>query len=333
MSKKQYDIFGIGNALVDLEIQLSESELADAGIEKGVVELIDDAKRSDLLTAFEPKIRSRACGGSAANTVIGAIQLGCTGFYACKVANDELGQFYAQDLQENGTDSLLGSTNLPDGKTGTCFVFVTPDADRSMCSFLGITETVSIKDIDLNALKQSQYLYIEGYLAPSPSGKEAAIQAKKIAEEHGVLTAITLSDPNMVKFFKSSFDEMIGSKIDLIFCNEAEAQEFCGSSDENEIVTTFKSLCKAFAITKGKEGALLYDGQSLITVTSPEVNAVDTTGAGDLFAGTFLAGLCQGMDFKTAGEKACYAAAQVIQTYGPRLTPDSIQTTQRFFKT
>ncbi len=313
MIKKHYDIYGIGNALVDLEIQLSEKELSDAGIQKGVVELIDEEKRNALLQTFGEQIGSKACGGSAANTVIGAIQLGSTGFYSCKVANDDLGQFYTQDLQENGTDSLLTEQTLPEGKTGTCFVFVTPDADRSMCSFLGITETVSIQNIDINALKKSQYLYIEGYLAPSPSGKEAAIQAKKIAEENGVLTAITLSDPNMVKFFKSSFDEMIGNGVDLIFCNEAEAQEFCGSDSESIIVDTFKKHCKAFAITKGKDGALLYDGQTLSSVKSPVVTAVDTTGAGDLFAGTFLAGLCQGMTFKTAGEKACFAAAQVIQ--------------------
>ncbi len=315
---KKYHIYGIGNALVDMEIEVQPEFLKNAGVEKGLMTLVDEDRQKELLNKVNGNIHKRSCGGSAANTIIGARQLGARTFYSCKVANDETGDFYFENLVEEGVQTNLHGQR-EGGTTGKCMVFITPDADRTMNTYLGITETFSENEIDWEDLKDSEYLYIEGYLVTSETGRAAAIKAKDYAQNNGVKVALTLSDPGVVGFFKEGFQEMIGSGVDLLFCNEEEAKSFSGRDNLDEALIELRKIAKQIAITQGPKGALLWDGEKEIDVLTRKVDALDTNGAGDLFAGSFLYGLTHGHTFAEAGKLACSCSSELVTQFGPRL--------------
>jgi fructokinase len=196
---------------------------------------------------------------------------------------------------------------------------VSPDAERTMLSYLGISETLSANDLDVEAIKDSKYLYMEGYLVTSPSGRQACIEARKIAEANGVLTSITLSDSAMVQFFRGGLEEMIGNGVDLLFANDVEAKSWSGKDTIDEAIEDLKSIAKVIVITLGSKGALIYDGSKIISIDPVPVKAVDTNGAGDMFAGAFLYAITTGKDYKTAGNLASLAAANTVSHFGPRL--------------
>ena len=320
----KYCVYGLGNALVDMEIETNEDFLKESQIEKGLMTLVDEKRQTELLFHIDGKVHKRSCGGSAANTMIAISQLGGEAFYSCKVANDETGDFYAKDLVNNGLNTNL-SNNRPDGITGKCLVFITPDADRTMNSFLGITETFSKEEIKEEELANSEYIYIEGYLVTSETGRAAAIHAKKQAEANSVKTSITLSDPGIVGFFKDGFKEMIGTGVDLLFCNEAEALSFTDTKDLNSAMEALKSSAKTIAVTRGPEGARIWDGEQYIDVDAPKVDAKDTNGAGDLFAGAFLYALTHGHSYFESGKFACHCSSKLVTEFGARLQKDTIK--------
>jgi len=322
---KKYHVYGIGNALVDMEIEVTPEFLKKMNVEKGLMTLVDQKRQDELLNNLEGNIHKRTCGGSAANTIIGLTQLGGNSFYSCKVANDETGEFYYTDLISEGVKTNITEGRL-DGVTGKCMVFVTPDADRTMNTYLGITETFSATELVEEEIKNSEYLYIEGYLVTSETGRAAALKAKKIAEENGVKTALTLSDPAMANFFKDGLKEMIGEKVDLIFCNEEEALSFTESKTMEEAADKLKKIANSFAVTMGAKGAYVYDGKENKTVAATEVKPVDTNGAGDLFAGSFLYGITHGLSYEKAGELACKAASKLVTKFGARLNKEEITT-------
>jgi sugar/nucleoside kinase (ribokinase family) len=280
--------------------------------------LVDESRQAELLGKVDGKQHVRSCGGSAANTIIGSRQLGARTFYSCKVANDEPGDFYFNDLVENGVSTNLHGER-DNGTTGKCMVFVTPDADRTMNSFLGITENFSEKEVQWDDLKDSEYLYVEGYLVTSESGRAAAIKARQFAKENGVKVALTFSDPGIVGFFKEGFKEMIGEGVDLLFCNEAEALSYTGSSDVESALKSLSEIAHQVVITQGPQGALLWDGEKEIDILTREVEAVDTNGAGDLFAGSFLYALTHGHSFSECGKFACACSSELVTHFGPRL--------------
>lgn len=315
----KYDVYGIGNALVDIEYHTSIEKLSELGIEKGLMTLIDEKKQNNLIANLDDSHETMACGGSAANTVIALAQLGANTHFDCRVANDISGQFYLQDLHDSGVHSSLLLDQSFTGVTGKCLVFVTPDADRTMNTFLGASELLSIRDIDEEAIRHSDTVYLEGYLVSADCTRNAAIEARRIAENAGVKTALTLSDPNMVIYFRKGLEEMLGDGVDLLFANEDEACELARSKDLNDAIEAIKKVAKTFAITRGKAGAMLYDGTELIEIAAHEVEAIDTLGAGDLFAGAFLYGRSQGMSFKQSGDLASLASSRIVTQYGPRL--------------
>jgi sugar/nucleoside kinase (ribokinase family) len=316
---KKYDVYGIGNALVDVEIEVTPEFLQKNNIEKGLMTLVEESRQQELLLALDGDTsHKRSCGGSAANTLIAVSHLGGRGFYSCKVASDESGEFYFKDLIDSGLSTNLHGER-EDGKTGHCMVFVTPDADRTMNTFLGITANYSDKEINYEDLADSKWLYIEGYLVTGPYSKAAAISAKEYAISKGVKTSLTLSDPGIVGFFKDGFKEMIGEGVDLLFCNEAEALEYTGTSSIKEAAIELRKIAKTFAITRGPKGALVFDGEKEIEIITNKVSAVDTNGAGDLFAGTFLYGINHGLDYNDAGRMACAASSTLVTQFGPRL--------------
>ena len=315
-------LYAIGNALVDTEIKLSPEALSDLQIEKGVMTLIDDTTMATRQSQFKDTDKVKACGGSAANSLITASGLGTSCFFSSQVANDDNGQFYTADLERQSIKSNLQPNTLPDGTTGTCFVMVTPDADRTMNTYLGISATLTRDVLDEIALKRSYIYYMEGYLVTSETGKDAAIRGRELATQNQVKTAITLSDPGIVSYFKDGLKEMIGSHVDYLFCNEAEALAFADTTDLESAAKTLQSIASTVIITIGEKGALIYEQNTTHKIPGIPVNAIDTNGAGDAFAGAFLAGVCQNKSSEESGKLGCLAASQVVTVFGPRLSEE-----------
>ncbi|MEX2564745.1 MAG: adenosine kinase [Cyclobacteriaceae bacterium] len=316
---KKYNVTGIGNALVDIEFEVSDAFLEKNEIEKGLMTLVDEDRQSDLMRLINTKTSKLQCGGSAANTLIALSQFGGKGFYCCKVANDELGRFFVEDLKEAGVAHNLNPDHLEEGITGKCLVMVTADAERTMNTFLGITQNFSLNEVKENAIRDAEYLYIEGYLVTSPSAKEAMIRSKEMAEAHGVKVALTFSDPSMVKYFKAGFEEVIGHSVDLLFANEEEAKLFTGKENLLEAREELKKAAKHFVITQGKNGAMIYDGDTFIDIEPYPTHAIDSNGAGDMFAGAFLYGITNGHSYASSGKLASMASSKVVNQFGPRL--------------
>lgn len=328
---KKYDVYAVGNALVDIEYQTSASRLVELGIDKGVMTLIDEQRQNSLMAQLGESHEKMTCGGSAANTIIALAQMGASTHLDCRVSNDMTGQIFTKDLHQSGVHSSLGSKPAPPGITGKCLVFVTPDADRTMNTFLGVSADLDPGDINLEAIRQSQTIYIEGYLASAENTRDAAIEARRMAENRDVKTALTLSDPNMVKFFRDNLEAMIGDRVDLLFANEEEALQLASTDQFEDAVELLKKRSRSFAITRGKAGAVLFDGIALIEIKPYQVNAIDSLGAGDMFAGAFLYGLSQGMSYQQSGDWASRASSKIVTQYGPRLETAQTQALLKSF--
>lgn len=321
-----YHIYGIGNALVDQEFEVQDSFFTEAGIEKGIMTLIDEPHMLNLrqTLAKHSPIKSQACGGSAANTMIAARYFGAKTFYTCNVADDEDGDFYAKDLAAAGVHSNING-HRDQGITGKCTVMITPDAERTMNTFLGITSDLHEKHIDEQALAASEYVYIEGYLVTSDTSRAAAIKVRELARQHGVKVALTFSDPGMTQYFRDGLLEMLGTGVDLLFCNEQEAKNMAQTDSLEQAIAFIKTLAKQFVITRGAEGAVTFDGAELLHTPANKVVPVDTNGAGDLFAGAFLYAITHGHDFAAASRLAVASSGLLITQFGPRLAPNQYQ--------
>lgn len=319
----KYDVYGIGNAIVDIVTEVDHDFFETHGIEKGVMTLVDEKRQLQLMKTIDMKRSKMSGGGSAGNTVVAVNQFGGKSFYSCLVANDDLGKFFLEDLKRNGVDTNLRVEDCPTGHTGKCLVMTSPDAQRTMNTFLGVSSFLSTEHLNEDAIKDSQYIYLEGYLVASPQGLEAMKQAKKIAERSKVSTALTFSDASMVKYFFPQMQDVIGASVDLLFCNEEEALIFTGTDSLMEAREILKQTAKRFAITLGANGALIYDGDTFIQIEPYKVRAIDTNGAGDMFAGAFLYGITHGHSFAEAGKLASLASSRVVAQWGPRLDPQS----------
>lgn len=323
--RRLYDVYAIGNALVDIEYEVTPEQLTELKIEKGVMTLVDELQQAAIVERLAAHQGGRGSGGSAANTMIALCQLGGQGFYSCRVANDETGQFYVEDLGRAGVVTSLEPEKMAEGITGKCLVLITPDADRTMHTFLGASADISIDDVDETAIEQAEYLYVEGYLVAGPSSRSAALHAARKARESGTKIAFSLSDPNIVHYFRPAIEELVGEGIDLLFANEDEAKCMAGTEDLDEAIESIKKIARQFVITRGPEGAVAFDGTSLHTIAPVPVQAIDTVGAGDMYAGAFLYGITSGMDFPRAGRLASLAASRIVSTMGPRLKLEQLK--------
>ncbi len=321
----RYDVYGLGNALLDVECEVQPELLTELGIDKGVMTLLDEASQNKILERLGNCATKRSCGGSGANTIVAVSQFGGKAFYSCKVANDEPGEYYLQDLLAAGVHTNLKSHPPEPGITGKCLVFVTPDADRTMNTFLGISSGLSDAELVPDAIADSTYTYIEGYLVTGENSKQATITAREIASQAGRKVALTLSDQNMAKFFKTGLLEMIGSGVDLLFANDSEAFELAGTQNLASAIEYLKTISQTFALTLGAKGSVIFDGTTLIDIAPFPVSAIDTVGAGDMYAGAFLYGITNGMDWATAGKLGSMAAAQLVTIPGARMTTTELQ--------
>jgi sugar/nucleoside kinase (ribokinase family) len=321
----KYDICAIGNALVDYEINVQDKFFLDNSIEKGLMTLVDSERQKSLLDQVSNLIEKKQGGGSAANSVVALSQLGGKGYYSCKVADDEDGIFYLKDLHDLGLHTSLDGKTLPKGDTGRCLIMITPDAERTMNTALGITADFSTQELNPEAIIESKFLFIEGYLVSSDTGYEAAIQARDIAKANNVKTAITFSDPSMVKYFHDRMKNLVKEKMDLLFCNEEEALLFTGEENLVSAKNRLQEVAEAYVITMGERGSLIWDGNDFIEIEPFSTKAVDTTGAGDMFAGAFLYGVTNGLSFEKAGILASRASSEVVSQFGPRLSPNQLK--------
>ena len=284
-----YHVYGIGNALVDKEFEVTDDFLNTNNIEKGLMTLIEKDQQDTLLAGLKKEfgLKKRAGGGSAANTIVAISQLGGNTFYACKVADDETGDFYMKDLASAGVTTKLDQVK-GDGVTGKCIVMVTEDAERTMNTYLGITSDFSVEDLHIDDLKAAEYLYIEGYLVTSDVSRHAAIEARKIAKQHGVKTAFTFSDPAMVTYFKDGVSEIVGDGVDVLFCNEEEACTFTSTENLDEAMNALQDVADKIVLTLGSKGAKIMSKEKIVDIAPHAVSAIDTNGAGDMFAGAFM---------------------------------------------
>ena len=314
-------VYAIGAALVDTEIDVSDSDLAQLGIEKGMMTLVDEARQSEIKAHLaEPlKTANHACGGSAGNSVIAASQFGAPTYMSCLVSNDEDGDIYISDLEASGVSHGFQQERRA-GTTGKCLVLITPDAERSMNTFLGVSETLSITEVNEDAIASSDWVYLEGYLVTSPTGHAAALKTRDVARASGAKVAVSFSDPGMVTFFRDNMNQMIDGGVDLVFCNEIEALGWAETENLEEAASKLKGIAKSFVITRGGDGAILFDGETTHKIAAQKVEAVNTNGAGDMFAGAFFYSLWRGSDMRGACEFASKAAAAVVCQPGPRLS-------------
>jgi sugar/nucleoside kinase (ribokinase family) len=314
-----YNIYGIGAALVDTEVEVSDAFLASAQIDKGVMTLVDEQRQTELLEALasENTHMLRKCGGSVCNSVVAASSLGAKTFFSGKVADDRDGQLYINDLQDAGVD--FHSAGQESGITGKCLVMVTDDAERTMNTFLGASEALSAREIDQAALVDSEWFYVEGYLVTDESRTLATKAAVETAKANNVNVAISLSDPFVVAVFGDALREVIGDGVDLIFCNKDEAMAFTGTESLETAAEALKRYTKTFAITDGANGAITFDGDALNQSKGVEAKAIDTNGAGDMFAGAFLYAITSGKGYAWAASLANDCAARVVAQFGPRL--------------
>jgi len=321
---QRYDVYGVGNALVDIEVETTQEQLSELGVEKGVMTLVDADRQQLLLEKLSGVQHRRTGGGSAANTITALAQLGARCYYSCRVADDDAGRFFADDMKGLGIASNAHDDKGRHAPTGTCLVMVTPDADRTMNTSLGISATLTADQLVEEALASSEYLYIEGYLVSTPNSLQTAERAREMARKHGVKTAFTFSDPAMVRFCGEGLEQVLGDGVDVLLCNEEEALGFTGKDSIDQAGDMLRERAGILGITLGAKGARVWDGSSWIDIAPHSVKAVDSNGAGDLFAGAFLYGITSGLSCQEAGNLASLGSATLVTRFGARLDREAL---------
>jgi sugar/nucleoside kinase (ribokinase family) len=304
------------NALYDIQAEVSEEQLARLGYEKGGMFLIEEDRQRELVAEVYTQIVNTEPGGSGANTAIGVAQLGGTAVYTSRVGRDEHGDLYAKKLKERGVHPHLG---VGEGETGICVVLITPDAQRTMCTFLGLSRTLVAQDVHVSNLAASRMLYVTGYLWDTENQKEAVLHAMHEAQRAGVQVAFSLSDPFCVDRHRDDFKEILKQHVDVLFGNFSECQMLTDTGDPHEAVRALSEHCSIAVVTMDDKGSLIRQGDTQYEIPVYPVQAVDTTGAGDMYAAGLLYGLTQGLPLDITGRIASWSAAQVVAHLGPRL--------------
>ena len=311
-----YDVYGVGNAIMDLQLQCEDAVLDAIGVEKGVMTLSEEAQQRHVLDKLADHPLNLCSGGSAANTIVGIADFGGRSAYACKVGSDDYGARYLEEMRRLGIAIEVPQNS---GQTGTCVVLITPDAQRTMLTHLGVSSTLGPDDIDADEIARAKYVYIEGYLFTGDSTRAAALKAIELAKAQGVKVALTVSDPFLIDLFRDQFIELIEGPVDLLFCNEQEARALTGKDDPVDCAHEIHRHAENVALTLGANGSILMHEGEVIAVESVPVQAVDTTGAGDMYAAGVLYGITNGLSWQQAGHLGSHAAAQVVSQLGARL--------------
>ncbi len=316
---KSVDVFGVGNAMVDILALVEDDFIKVHDLNRGSMTLMDSEKQGQLLRELKHHSLELSSGGSAANTMIAIAQSGGKGFYSGKVSRDTNGEFYRQDLLAAGIDFDVNPTEEDCGSTGSCLVLTTPDAERTMCTHLGVSTTLAPTDIDVEKLSQCKYSYVEGYLWDSPDPKKASIETMEQSKRHDVKVAFTFSDLFLVDRFRDDFHNLVSKYCDVVFCNADEVRHFFGIESLTDCASKLGELVDTGFITDSANGCLVVENKQVIDVKGFPVEAVDTVGAGDAFAGGVLFGLTNGFNAQQSARWGNYIASRVVQVYGARL--------------
>jgi sugar/nucleoside kinase (ribokinase family) len=321
VSAHKYQVYGIGNAIMDYQISISDSDFKKFNLEPGSMTLVEADVLNQMLTELPAGAEiKRSSGGSGANTIISLAQLGSSVAYGCIVGDDEVGVSYLNELKDLGVSTF--NELIHGGMTGRSLVMITPDAERTMSTCLGITSTYDVHHLSEQAIKESEWIYIEGYLFATAEGQRASLRAVSLAKEYGTKIAVTFSDGFIVEVFRDALNEVVKSS-DLIFANKNEALKFTKTSDPIEAFRELRALAGAgVALTLSDKGAIVGYGEEVSEVESYPTKAVDDTGAGDMFAGGFMYGLLKGLSARDSGKIACYLAGKVVSQYGARINGD-----------
>jgi sugar/nucleoside kinase (ribokinase family) len=312
----ELDVVGIGNALVDVLSHESEDFLRRHGLAKGTMHLVDEDRARALYAAMGPGME--ISGGSAANTVVGVAAFGGRAHYVGKVRDDQLGEVFSHDLRSVGVGyATPAATSGP--STGRCLIVVTPDAQRTMSTYLGASSRLGGTDIDKPVIERARIVYLEGYLFDPPEAQEAFRTAAAIAHAAGRKVALTLSDPFCVDRHRAAFLELVEHHVDVLFANEAEICALYRTTEFEAAAARVRTHCEVAALTRSERGSVVIGADGAHVVAAEPVDGVvDTTGAGDLYAAGFMVGLSRGLPLPMCGRLGAVAAAEVISHVGAR---------------
>lgn len=316
---RDYHLFGIGNALVDTEYQVQDEFLVNNEVSKGRMTLIDSARRSALIKAVGRTPDDVSAGGSVANAIFAAQGFGCRNFFAGVVADDDIGQAFINELTYAGIDSLPPcSTNR--GDSGQCLIFVTPDGERSMNTSIGVADSFQWTELPIPNIRSAKLVYVEGYLASSPAGREAARTVINNARDAGVRTCLTLADVSIVQNFKSELEYILAPELDFVFCNVEEALAWCNVKSVEATYEPMLAMAQLCVITLSEAGCIVVErGQSPLHVKGFPQSPLDSNGAGDMFAGAYLTGVINEWDNYRCAQFANFAASKIVAQIGARL--------------
>jgi len=315
-SAKTLDVVGIGNAIVDVLVQADDAFLTGHGLTKGTMALVDEHQAERLYASVGPGLETS--GGSAANTLAGIAQLGGRAGFIGRVRNDQLGAIFAHDIRSVGAHFETPAA-VSGPSTARCLILVTPDAQRTMCTYLGASVGLDPADLDLALVRQAKVLYLEGYLWDSEEAKRAFIAAAQVMRESGGQVALSLSDAFCVDRHRQSFQELVDGHVDVLFANEMEICSLYESDSFEAAAEQVRGRCRVAALTRSEKGSLVLSGGDTLAIPSFHLgDLVDTTGAGDLYAAGFLYGYTQGADLEHCGRLGSLCAGQVVTQLGPR---------------
>lgn len=317
---KRYQVVGIGNAIVDVIAQTDESFLEHMGIHKGIMQLVERERGETLYAAMDDRVQ--AAGGSVANTLAGLGNMGRKTAFIGRVRDDALGRFYAEAMTGGGTDFPNGPVGAGELPTSRSMIFVTPDGERSMNTYLGISSEVGTSDVDEDVVADAEILFLEGYLYDKDQGKEAFHAAARAIRKGGGMAGIALSDPFCVDRHRSDFQRLVAEELDYVIGNEAEFTTLYEANDLEEALAAASFACPLVVCTRSGDDVVLIRGEERVTVPVERVTPVDATGAGDQFAAGFLNGLATGRSLEVSGRMGCIAAAEVISHMGARPEAD-----------
>jgi sugar/nucleoside kinase (ribokinase family) len=313
---------GIGNALVDLEYRVAEDELQRFGVTKGAMTLTATERQHEMIAALGDREAHRCSGGSAANTLIAFAQFGGSGAYCSLLGDDPFGAFYASEFSELGI--VLAAEQVKGASTGSCLVLITPDSERTLNTTLAVNTEFTRENISEDLIKASEWIYIEGYKLTDDNGAEAIDVATYYARKHGTNVAISCSDGFIVDVFGDRLRSVL-KNADLVFCNEREGTSLAGADDVAEAYRQLIATYPNVVLTAGPHGSRVRWNGHDVEIPAYKIDPVDTTGAGDMYAGAFLYGVLHRHHPEHAGRLASYASAQVVAQYGARLKADHIE--------
>lgn len=324
MLNRPLDVFGIGNAIVDILAFVDDQVITDLKLNRGSMMLMSSAQQAEVLQRIEGHSVKLASGGSAANTMIAIAQSGGSGYYTGKVSADPYGEFYRKDMKEAqiGFEVPLAPENgIP---TGSCVVLTTPDAERTMCTHLGVSATLSPTDVHVDHLQTCKIAYIEGYLWDADEPRAACLEAMRHAKRLGIPVAFTFSDAFLIDRFAADFAAMTAEYCDILFCNADEARQFCQADSLDECGEMLSRGVPLVFLTNSEQGCYVIENGKSVHVPGFQVKAIDTVGAGDAFAGGTLYGLARGWEPAQAARWGNFLASRVVSINGPRL-PESLR--------